>query len=152
MTCREKLMMEHPNDVSSEWSGGCCGCPHDYNYMTKPPYCPGGANDRLCTRCWDRKIPETKPKLVIPWDEVYNLINESMEKRDRSVSVYFHPENGLSVNVYPWPDAEDLWEMYKDGRISENDFREKIGLKTIEEADLDKIRTMHMGTVVFTKE
>ena len=65
------------------------------------------------------------------WERTYAMIDEAMKKRDRSVSVFFHPENGMSVNTYPWPDADDLWEMYKDGRITANDFRAKMGLPMI---------------------
>lgn len=66
------------------------------------------------------------------WTNVHTLVDDAMEKRDRSVAIYISPDNGMSVNVYPWPDADDLYEMYKDGKISLNDFREKCGLPTIE--------------------
>lgn len=62
------------------------------------------------------------------WQEVHTLVDDAMEKRDRTVSVYFHPETGFSVNVYPWPDAEELYNLYKDGKITANDFRSKMGL------------------------
>lgn len=67
------------------------------------------------------------------WQEVHTIVDDAMEKRDRSVSIYISPDNGMSVNVYPWPNPEDLYEMYKDGKISLNDFREKCGLPKIEE-------------------
>lgn len=56
------------------------------------------------------------------WQEVHTLVDDAMTKRDRTVSIYFHPENGLSVNVYPWPDTEELYNLYKDGKITANDF------------------------------
>lgn len=65
------------------------------------------------------------------WQEVHTLIDDAMEKRDRSVSLYFNPENGMSVNVYPWPDGEDLYQMYKDGQITASDFRMKMGLTEV---------------------
>ena len=65
------------------------------------------------------------------WEEVHTIIDDAMEKRDRTVSVYLHPENGLSVNVYPWPDADELYEMYKAGKITANDFRSKMGLPRV---------------------
>lgn len=62
MTCREKLAMEHPGDVSEEWTGGCYGCPHAYGYLDRPENCVGsilnGASSRRCRECWDREIPE----------------------------------------------------------------------------------------------
>ena len=76
-----------------------------------------------------------KRDFITFWEEVHTLIDEAMEKRDRTVSVYLHPENGLSVNVYPWPDAEDLYNMYKDGKITANDFRAKMGLPMMKNAD-----------------
>lgn len=66
------------------------------------------------------------------WEEVHMIIDDAMEKRDRTVAIYLHPENGLSVNVYPWPDEDELYEMYKDGKITANDFREKMGLPRLE--------------------
>lgn len=65
------------------------------------------------------------------WQEVHTMIDDAMKKRDRSVSVFFHPENGMSVNTYPWPDGEDLWGMYTDGKITANDFRIKMGLPMV---------------------
>ena len=59
MTAREKLKMEYPEKVSSTYSGGCMGCPHDYGYLPKAN-CgnDGGGRNDICTKCWDREIPE----------------------------------------------------------------------------------------------
>lgn len=65
------------------------------------------------------------------WDQIYKLIDDAVEKRDRSVSLYFNPRTGMSVSVYPWPDADDLYEMYQKGQITENDFHEKMGLSRV---------------------
>lgn len=69
------------------------------------------------------------------WQEVHTLIDEAMEKRDRLVSLYFNPETGMSVSVYPWPDAEDLYDMYQKGRITANDFRAKMRLPMVKNAE-----------------
>lgn len=76
----------------------------------------------------------------IPWEQFKTLIDDAMEKRDRTVSIYFHPENGLSVNVYPWPDAEELYNLYKDGKITANDFRSKMGLAPLTAKNWDMLR------------
>lgn len=55
MTCREKLMKEHPEKVSKEYNGGCAGCPSTYGYLPNPKWCNSSCN---CTMCWDREIPE----------------------------------------------------------------------------------------------
>lgn len=134
MTCREKLMIQYPEKIDADYFGGCEGCPMTYNYLPNPEYCKYGTTVE-CTRCWDREIPETEPtKPNTDWENIKELIDDAMTKRDRSVSIYIyiHPENGISVNVYPWPDAEELYEMYKDGKITANDFREKMGLPRVE--------------------
>lgn len=58
MTCREKLMLEHPGMVGNQYQGGCCGCPSMRGYLEDPPeeWC----KKVLCTECWDREIPGTE--------------------------------------------------------------------------------------------
>lgn len=63
MTCREKLMMEHPQIVDEDLIGGCLGCPSSYGYMGDPNHCNHGDeviyDGVSCTKCWDREIPGT---------------------------------------------------------------------------------------------
>ena len=47
------------------------------------------------------------------FNQIKELIDDVMSKRDRSVSIYISPDNGISVNVYPWPDADACSEMLK---------------------------------------
>lgn len=87
MTCREKLMKEHPDQVGEIFWGGCAGCPSEYKYLDDPEYCQLDVppNDEECTKCWDRKIPGTfgtwtkiVPGCVMPepGDEVLILIHD----------------------------------------------------------------------------
>lgn len=62
MTCREKLKIEHPEDIDPKCAGGCHKCPHDYGYMEKPKECVSKTYFISCTECWDREIPEAKAK------------------------------------------------------------------------------------------
>lgn len=80
---------------------------------------------------------------ITAWNEIHTIIDDAMEKRDRSVAIYFSPENGMSVNVYPWPDYEDLYNMYCEGKITFNDFRAKMGLSMMKEEDFlrEKLRS-----------
>ena len=71
-------------------------------------------------------------------DFVKRIIDDAMKNRNRFVAIYFHPEYGMSVNVYPWPDGEDLYQMYKDGKITFNDFRVKMGLSPMKEDKTEK--------------
>lgn len=80
--------------------------------------------------------------LNVEWDQILKLIEDAVEKRDRSVSLYFNPDTGMSVSVYPWPDVEDLYEMYTDGKITANDFREKMGLPRVKNAEQFMKRSM----------
>lgn len=57
MTCREKLKIEHPVNVSPQLLGGCAGCPEFYGYETKEPeteYC----RHFDCEGCWNREVVE----------------------------------------------------------------------------------------------
>lgn len=68
MTCREKLKMEHPEDVIDRelCYGGCLNCPSDYGYLENPPRCSKKRNiGEACDECWDREIPETEKKTAL---------------------------------------------------------------------------------------
>lgn len=147
MTCREKLAKEHPEYINdTAYSGGCKGCPSEYDYLSDPEFC-GGYSDKkeMCTRCWDREILESEAcekrleangrDYIQFWEEAHTIIDEALEKRDRSVSVFLHPEYGLSLAVHPWPepDFEELHRKYTDGKITANDFRRIFGLAPIGE-------------------
>ena len=76
-----------------------------------------------------------KKNFITFWQEVHTVIDDAVEKRDRSVLIFFHPENGFSVSVSPWPDADELYDMYQKGRITANDFRAKMGLPMVRNAE-----------------
>lgn len=85
MTCREKLKIEHPEDVSGDYEGGCFGCPHDYGYLDRPWSCD--SNDPGdCWACWDREIPRTvQPTAMFTPDEFENAMLEiKMKYKDES--------------------------------------------------------------------
>ena len=62
MKFREKLTMEHPENVDIKYSGGCYNCPFHYDYeptSESMANCPqNGGNG--CEYCWNREIPENK--------------------------------------------------------------------------------------------
>lgn len=72
MTFREKLQQEHPEKCNDCAIGGCDNCPSTYGY--EPPKGKDGEDiceefynaydneDALCTKCWDREIPEAEPE------------------------------------------------------------------------------------------
>lgn len=105
MTCREKLAKEHSDCIRKNCEGGCVGCPHNFEYLDPPSLDECLSMD--CAECWDREIPGTeKPKMDIPWDKVHEMIEEGMRKRDREFHIYFNPDTGMTVNIYPWREEE----------------------------------------------
>lgn len=109
MTCREKLKMEHPEKISPEHRGGCCGCPSGYNYLPDPDECHDVAD--YCTKCWDREIPDTEEKKEEPKIDIHKIIDDAMEKRDRSVSIYIG-QSCVTVNVTPYEKEEPARWIY----------------------------------------
>lgn len=131
MTCREKLALIHPEKISDEYFGKCQGCPDAFGFLKKPKAC----EDRLepspinCSKCWDREILEEKPKEAYPWGRILGFIDDAMAKRDREVHLYFNPDTGITMNVYPWPEndskdgSKDEWlkeyllRMYNENKL-----------------------------------
>lgn len=111
MTCREKLKMEHPEKVNNEAYGGCEKCPHHYGYLEKPEDCAKLA----CDACWDREIPGTEPTPEEPKIDIHKIIDDAMEKGDRSVSIYIG-QSCVTVNVTPYEKEEPArWILRRKG-------------------------------------
>lgn len=113
MTCKDVLRLIHPEKIGPGYFGGCDGCPHDYNLLCKPDYC--AASPENCNKCWNREISDSsgysseQTKSDYPLDKIFKLIDDAMVKRDRTVHLYFNPETGLSINIIPWPDVDELY-------------------------------------------
>lgn len=73
MTCREKLMIEHPECVDPACIGGAISCPDTYGYLGEPDYCDP-TKFTQCERCWDREIPGT-PDIKIIEETGKNMMN-----------------------------------------------------------------------------
>lgn len=69
-----------------------------------------------------------KSNFITSWQEVHTIVDDAMSKGNRSVSIYISPDGGMSISVSPWPDEESLRVAYKQGKISYNDYRAKLGL------------------------
>lgn len=101
MTYREKLKMEHPECIGTEFKGGCKRCPFCYGYEPDKSQCPCqevGYNPLVnpgsgCTRCWDRVIPGTEEKEYenLSRDEfitIIKLLEGRIETKDRVIANY----------------------------------------------------------------
>jgi hypothetical protein len=62
MTYKEKLAIEHPNEIDPGCLGGCHGCPGShFNGAPRISYGTCTYNEEHCTACWNSEIPETEP-------------------------------------------------------------------------------------------
>lgn len=69
MTCRERLLVEHPEYIGDRFVGGCSGCPKDYGYARDPELCRPG--EKNCRKCWDREVCEKMFYVVINENGMY---------------------------------------------------------------------------------
>lgn len=69
------------------------------------------------------------------WTRIQELVNDAMQKRDRSVSIFISPDGSISVTAYPWPDADELYEQYTKGHITAKDYRAKMGLPMVKDPE-----------------
>lgn len=81
MTYKEKLMIEHPDNLKPRYVGGCYGCPSDYGYFPddeKPCHIDSRfKNMRLsekCTLCWNREIP------TVEKSKLHGFVDFAMDK------------------------------------------------------------------------
>ena len=59
-----------------------------------------------------------EPKNETPTVDIHKIIDDAMEKHDRSVSIFISPD-GITINVYP---TEPRWiEPVKEGEALTND-------------------------------
>lgn len=143
MTFREKLKKEHPEEVGTQFIGGCNRCPDDYGYEEYarcserlPELVEGGT--RRCMACWDREIPGTEP--TKPKVDLNTLIERAATKKDISVTIFITGDS-THISVYPCPDPSEkqgnpVAEAYKylvNDSISAVDAR-KAAVKKLEEA------------------
>ena len=71
----------------------------------------------------------------INWEELKKLVNDTAAKRDRKVKIFISTTTGTSISIEPWPDIDELYQMYQEGKITFNDFRARSGLSLIREED-----------------
>lgn len=60
MTFKERLAIEHPENVSDKYAGGCHGCPKDYGYSEDHSSTCRNYGKEGCDNCWNREIPEER--------------------------------------------------------------------------------------------
>ncbi len=95
MTCREKLMLEHPEMTGQVLgAGGVNACPGHYGYLATPIWCDydsryhtGGTR---CSECWEREIPEFNSQ---------SEFNEQPLTTEETQTLYHIPYPNLTVDV-----------------------------------------------------
>lgn len=71
----------------------------------------------------------------INWEEIRKIVDDTAAKRDRKVKIFISTKTGTSISIEPWPDIDELYQMYQEGKITFNDFRARSGLSLIREED-----------------
>ena len=81
MTFREKLEMEHPEDISDGFFGGYRRCPFNYDYESEEQSpCRVVGVDCCCSDCWDREIPGTEKTAELKPIDPHHVFNKMAEK------------------------------------------------------------------------
>ena len=87
MTCKEKLMQEHPEHVRPGYPGGAVGCPCHYGYMDEPDFCMERDDIGKCDDCWNSEVPEKEyDKLIyahIPGDNVDEFVEQPLTPAEK---------------------------------------------------------------------
>lgn len=82
MTFKEKLEIEHPEEISEEYDSGCFGCPHDYGYesISESVVNCDVYGGKGCVHCWNREMEATKLKAKVKkefnWEEFKDVNNK----------------------------------------------------------------------------
>ena len=119
MTCREKLAIEHPEEIDPERLGGCKGCPHQYGYAKVPEWCDdNNFTDEKCRRCWDREV-ETDVSTIK--DSGDRTEFESGAVRD------MHEGKGDMASL-PWEAVLRLSKHYEAGAIKYKRWNYRLGI------------------------
>ncbi len=110
MTCREKLKLEHPEEVDVIYNGGCRGCPSSYGYLDDADLdmCLSGR----CTECWNREIPGTKP---LTYEHASEAIGKVTETAEYANGVEFKVERTNSTTDHPCRNCNTGWESISRG-------------------------------------
>lgn len=89
MTCREKVMAEHPDDFVEILDDEC---PHHRGYANRPDFCGVGTTLEQCNKCWDREaIGMNKPLIYghIPGNEIGKV--EEIKEENGGVTATVSP-------------------------------------------------------------
>lgn len=113
MTFKEKLKIEHPEDISEEYDVGCFGCPYDHDYESvaeSSVNCTANGG-KGCEYCWNREMEntevKTKVKKEFDWEEFKNKRNKiavhcktEEEAKDFCKQMHEHGLKWVSTNSY----------------------------------------------------
>ena len=135
MTCREKLAMEHPEEIDPERLGGCKGCPYQYGYAKEPEWCDdNNFTDEKCRKCWDREVEEVKTQADAEVEtetetDVDSGIKDSGERTTfESGAVRDMHEGKGAMASLPWEAVLRLSKHYEAGAIKYKRWNYRLGI------------------------
>lgn len=108
MTYKEYITKTNPEKVSSAYFGGVKSCPG--NYVKGAPICDKcdySPDPYNCGVYWNQKMPEEKKEE--PVIDINKIIDDAMEKKDRTVSIYIGRGGVVSINVQPYEMEVPHW-------------------------------------------
>lgn len=149
MTFKEKLKIEHPEDISEEYDTGCFGCPYDHDYESvaeSSVNCTANGG-KGCEYCWNREMEntevKTKVKKEFDWEEFKNKRNKiavhcktEEEAKDFCKQMHEHGLKWVSTNSYI---ERTNWHVLKEktcytnhGRYCDKDYYIENDCKILE--------------------
>lgn len=155
MTFKEKLKIEHPEDISEEYDVGCFGCPYDHDYESvaeSSVNCTANGG-KGCEYCWNREMEntevKTKVKKEFDWEEFKNKRNKiavhcktEEEAKDFCKQMHEHGLKWVSTNSYI---ERTNWHVLKEktcytnhGRYCDKDYYIENDCKILEWSDYMK--------------
>ena len=122
MTYKEYVAEKDPSRINCDSFGGMIGCPGDDTSddavikfapsLGSKGRCGRSPGHSNCSVCWNTEIPENlipEKKKDEPKIDIHKIIDDAMEKKDRTVSIYIG-QSCVTINVTPYePEEPARW-------------------------------------------
>ena len=130
MTCREKLLIDYPENSEERMNDTC---PDDYGYASEPKYCKPFVGAEECERCWNREVEETKKKEE---KEVKKEFTKADLKSDLEFGMVVELRDKSKMVVTNYKGKIRL--VGDDSFIDGNDVRDDLTVYVLSECEEDK--------------
>lgn len=117
LTCKEILIKEHPDEIDSQYIGGCKSCPSRYDYLHRyEELCNHNeySNER-CKKCWNQvatKYYENRKETNLE-DSLSKFIDEVNKSKDREVMIFI-TKDSTTVTSRPIRESPETFLFVDD--------------------------------------